>query len=548
MFRRILFILLFCRAAFDAFGNEKADALRKTIYQAPDTLRAVILTNIAKVFQYDNLDSCILYAQKASDIAWKTRQYAALIDAKTLLSSIALEKKKYVEATDHQKTILEMTLRLRDWNKAMDAYNAIAQTWLLRNNYAEAVEYLKKGVEIARDQNNHKLSKNFYQALIDSYRKLHNIEAVCTYYQKLMEVNLIIDAEPYNNRINVLQTEREQLINEVANVRNLWLQRSTISKVFHTFVLIMAILSCGALIFAHFWYRFKINPTMIELRRKLYDKENELDTLMKEQEKTFHFLTNQVYTQINLLSRNIEYFKAQYGNYPVAADSPLNRIVNDIYALYGFFQNIILLLQAQSGQLNLEPVTVNIPQLVNDVLSSYEEFAVAKDIRLINEVQNNTFAIADERLIDTVLRNLISNAFKYVLAKSGQITVGTKIGTKVEAEDGISENTEFIEIWVIDDGIGLTPEQADLLFNLKDNLSLPEGDDIKGFGLGLPVCKAIIKAMKGRIWVETKPNEGFCIRFNLPRAKDGEVKTLQLLEVNQQIILTEEDNPLLLLE
>jgi len=548
MFKRILILILFLGYIFHAVGNEKADALRKTISQSPDTARAAILVNISNLFQYENVDSCIHYAELASDMAYKTRQFSAQIDAKMLLSSIALEKRKYVEATDHQKTILEMTLRLRDWDKTIDAYNALAQTWLLRNNYAEAVEFLKKGGKIARERNNLEKSRDFYQALIDSYRKLSRVDSVCVYYQQLMEVNLMIDAEPYNNRISALQTERVDLIEQVEYLKQMWLQRKAFSIIFHTFVLIWAILVSGALIFAYFWFRYRFKPGHEELRQKLNEKENELDSLRNEQKKTFHFLTNQVYTQINLLSQNIERFKTQYGDFPVANDSPLKHIVNDIYALYGFFQNLILLLKAQSGQLNPEPVTVNIPQLANDVLASYEEFAVAKDIRLINEVQNNTFAIADERLIDTVLRNLISNAFKYTPAETGQITVGTKVGTRVETEDGVAEDTEFIEVWVTDDGIGLLSEQAELLFSLKDNLSLPEGDDVKGFGLGLPVCKAVIEAMKGRIWVETKPGEGFCIRFNLPRAKEGEVNTLKLLEETHQIILTEEDNPLLLLE
>ena len=548
MFKRILIFFLFLGYMFHAVGNEKADALRKTIYQSPDTLRAAILVNISKLFQYENIDSCIYYAELASDMAYRTRQYLPLVDAQKLLSRIALEKGNYTKATNYQREVLKITVRERYWDLAMESYNDMAQAWLLRNNYAEAVEFLKRGGKIAKDRNNLEMSKYFYQSLIDSYRKLRNVDSVCVYYQQLMEVNLMIDAEAYNNRINTLQTEREKLIEEVEYVKQMWLQRKSISKIFHTTILIWAILLTGALIFAYFWYQYRFKPGLDELRQKLKEKENELDSLRNEQEKTFHFLTNQVYTQINLLSQNIERFKTQYGDFPVANNSPLKHIVNDIYTLYGFFQNLILLLKAQSGQLNPEPVTVNIPQLVNDVLANYEEFAVVKNIRLLNEVQNNTFAIADERLIDTVLRNLMSNAFKYAPVETGRITVGTKVGTKVETEDGVAENTEFIEIWVTDDGIGLSPEQTELLFDLKDNLSLPEGDDIKGFGLGLPVCKAIIEAMKGRIWAETKPGEGFCIRFNLPRAKDGEVKTLSLLEETNQIILTEDDNPLLLLE
>ena len=548
MFRRILFLFLFGGYVFHALGNEKADALRKTLSQSPDTARAAILVNIAKLFQYENVDSCTRYADLASDMGYKTRQYLPVVEAKKLLSRIAFERGNVTKATKDLTEVLTLAKRERYWDLAMESYNDMAQIWLDRRNYAEAVEFLKDGGKIAKDRNNLERSKYFYQLLIDSYRKLGRVDSVYVYCQKLMDVNLKIDAEPYNNRINALQTERETLLEEVEYVKRMWLQRSTISKVFHTFVLIWAILASGALIFAYFWFKYTFKPGVDELRRNLNNKENELEILKKEQEKTFHFLTNQVYTSINSLSQNIERFKAQHGDLPVSDNSPLKRIINDIYALYGFFQNFTLLLQAQSGQINPELVAVNIPQLANTLLADYEEFAIVKDIRLINEVQNNTFAIADERLIDIVLRNLMSNAFKYVPVETGRITVGTKVGTKIATEDGIIDNTEFIEVWVTDDGIGLTAAQTELLFDLKDNLSLPGDENIKGFGLGLPVCKAIIETMNGSVWAETRPGDGFCIRFNLPRAKEGEVNTLSLVEKTQEIILTEEDNPLLLPE
>ena len=547
MFRRLWLLFLFWGYAFHASGNEKADALRKSMYQAPDTARASILVNVAKLFQYENIDSCIYYAEIASDMAYKTRQYLPLVDAQTLLSQIALEKKNYEKATKYQRTVLEITTRERYWDRAVDAYNAIAQTWLLRNNYAEAVEYLKKGAKIAKDRNNLEMAKYIYQALVDSYRKLRNADSTSVYYQKLMDVNRMIDAEAYNNRINALQTERENLIAEVDYVKNLWLHRSTISKVFHTFVLIWAILASAAIAAAYLWFRYRFKPEIAKTQEKFSDKKNELDSLRKNQEKAYRFLTHHVYANINSLAQSISLFEKEQGDLPVASNSALKRINNEIYALYGFFQNFTLLLQAQSGQLKPERVTVNIPQLANNLLVDYEEYAVAKDIRLLNEVQNNTLAIADERLVDTVMRNLMSNAFKYASAGTGSITVGTKVGTKVETVDGIVDDTGFVEIWVTDNGIGLSPEQAEVLFDLTDNLILPGNSDIKGYGVGLAVCKAVIEMLEGHIWAETKPGEGFCIRFNLPRAKESEVKTLRLEENTQEIIVTE-DNPLLLIE
>jgi len=538
--RQLFLVLILMGNAIYSHGNPRVDALRKSMSGAPDSTKAVILVNIAKQFQYENEDSCIFYANSASTMSRRARQDLTLIEAETLLCHFALEKKRYENALDNQRVILEASRRMRNWDRVMDSYNTMAQIWLLLNNYAEAVDVLKRGMEIARERKNLELLRNYYQALIESYRKLKNMDAVCDYYSLLIEVNRQMDAETFSSRINVLQTERETLITAAEDARNWRQQKSVVSKVLNTIVLVWAILMTAALLAAYFWYRFILKANVDRTQKRSYEAINELDSLRKNQEIAFRFLTNHVYTNINLLARNITHFNEEQGDTPVAADSALSRINNEIFALYGFFQNFTLLLQAQSGQLMPSITTVNIAQLAHNLLADYEYMATSKEILLINEVQNNTYAIADVRLIDIVLRNMMSNALKFAPAGKGRITVGTKVGTKVETKEGIAVDTGYVEVWVTDDGVGLTPEQTNCLFTLTENLNLPGNPDTKGYGVGLAVCKVVIELFRGRIWAETKPGEGFCIRFNLPRAKDAEVKTLSEAE-NTHLITIDQD-------
>jgi signal transduction histidine kinase len=550
MFRRILLFLIFSVCVLHAWGNSKAGELRKSMYAAPDTAKANILVSLARLYRYENGDSCIHYAQQAIEMAHRTHQDPALVDAETLMSELALEKKDYVGATNHRRTILEVTLRMRNWDMVMESYNAIAQTWLLRDNYAEAVEYLKQGLEIAKERNNLEQSKYYCQALIDSYRKLRNMDAVCEYYPQLMEVNRKVDAQAYSNRIEALQAERETLVAAAtaADGTRTREEQPAALKIIHTAAGILTLLAILALVGRAIWYRKRVKPGKDRTQAETSAKAAAHDALVKNQASVFRFLTGHIYTGINALAQTIAHFEEEQGDMPVAMNSTLDRINNDIFALYGFFQNFTLLLQAQSKQLNPELTTVNIPQLAANLLADYEGFAAAKEIQLVNEVQNNTFAIADERLIDIVLRNMMSNAFKYAPVRTGRISVGTKVGTRVETSEGAVEDPAFIEVWVTDDGIGLTPEQAGKLFDLTDNLTLPGDPDAKGYGVGLAVCKAVIETFKGRIWAETKPGEGFCIRFCLPGAKAPEVKTMSLPENIRETGNGQDspDNPLLL--
>ena len=538
MFRQLFLGFIFLLCTVHVLGNAKADELRKSMNAAPDSAKAAILLQIARLYQYENQDSCIYYAQISSDKAFSTRQYVALIDAETLLSQIAIEKGNFVQASHHQRRIRDISVRERYWDLAMENFKAMALTWLDRKNYAEAVEFLKEGVIIAVDRNNLEMSKYFYLALIESYRNLNNMSAVCDYYDRLMEVNQTIDAQAYNSRISVLQTERETLIADAEDARNWRQQQMTVTRVIHTSALIWAISVTAALALAFVWFQFRFKSRIAKSQKEMSEKANQFDLLLREQEKSFRFLANHVNAKINALSKSIRHLNR--------TDSSLSRINQDILALYDFFLNFTLLLQVQSGQLKIESTAVNIPYLTTNLITEYEDVAAEKDIRLINEVQNNTFAIGDERLINAVLRNLMSNAFKYAPKGTGRITVGTKIGTKI----GTAEDAGFVEVWVTDDGVGLTREQVGIMFDLDDNLAIPGEFESKGYGAGLAVCRTVIEKLHGRIWAETKRGEGFCMRFNLPRAMETEVKTLSLPENTEETISTEftSDNLLLLKE
>ena len=544
----LFFTLLLCTA--HVFGNAGADELRKSMYAAPDSAKAAILLNIAKLYQYENLDSCIYYAQLSSDRAFSRRQYLAMIEAETLLSQIAIEKKNYTLAIRYQRTIRDIAVRERYWDVAMENFKAMALTWLDRKNYAEAVEFLKEGLIIAVDRNNLEMSKYFYLALIESYGKLGNMSNVRNYYDRLIEVTQTIDFQAYNSRIETLQAERETLIAAVDDARNWRQQQMTVTRVFHTLVLILAILLIVALVAAFLWFQFVFKTGIAQSQKEMSEKANQLDRLLKDQEKTFQFLSNHVYASIHALSKSIELFKTKPAKKRGEIESDLNSINKEISALYDFFENLTLLLQVQSGQLKIESTTVNIPNLATNLLVENNNFAKNKNITLVNEVQNNTFAIGDEKLVNAVLRNIMSNALKYAPKGTGRITVGTKIGTRIETMEGAFENAGFIEVWVTDDGTGISQEQVSIMFDLQDNLTIPDKFESKGYGAGLAVCKAVIERLNGRIWAETKPGEGFCMRFNLPRAMDTEVKTQSLVADTQETISTEfkSDNPLLLSE
>jgi signal transduction histidine kinase len=126
---------------------------------------------------------------------------------------------------------------------------------------------------------------------------------------------------------------------------------------------------------------------------------------------------------------------------------------------------------------------------------------------LTHTLEQPKFVYADKNMVETVLRNLISNALKYT-PESGKVSAYT-----------IDEKEKII-ICIEDTGIGMEKEKADLLFKSnKSTINLGTNFE-KGSGLGLLLCKEIIDTHNEQIWVESKPEKGSIFKFTLNKHEE----------------------------
>lgn len=175
--------------------------------------------------------------------------------------------------------------------------------------------------------------------------------------------------------------------------------------------------------------------------------------------------------------------------------------------LTGFVNNILDLARLQAGRISFTFERVEPARLLDETRRTF--LRKAEDFQILFEVKPGESLVpvrADPARVQQVLANLVLNAFKYTPAQ-GRVTVG--------AQDG----PEGVVFSVSDTGPGI-PEKAlpDLFtrFGLAD--PVPNPRKIPSSGLGLSICKEIVEAHRGRIWVESAPGRGSVFRFVLSRA------------------------------
>jgi two-component system sensor histidine kinase/response regulator len=165
--------------------------------------------------------------------------------------------------------------------------------------------------------------------------------------------------------------------------------------------------------------------------------------------------------------------------------------------------------RSQTEKLGFKPALIDIRKCIVGSIRQVEDQAKIKNISITFEFSDDLQAFCDKNMIDTVLRNLLTNAIKFT-PREGNISIGIKTGN------------EDIEISVNDTGIGIKNENIDRLFRLDGNLTTKGTENEKGTGLGLILCKEFIEKNGGKIWAESEPGKGSRFVFTVPRQKTSD--------------------------
>ncbi len=187
----------------------------------------------------------------------------------------------------------------------------------------------------------------------------------------------------------------------------------------------------------------------------------------------------------------------------------LQNIDDETDKLERIVDNLLDLSRMESGRLQLERQATDLGRLVEEVVEDMRLEVDPTLHQLISDLPSYPLvACVDPRRIEQVLRNLLSNAVKYS-PQGGEIVVS-----------GRQEGAQIL-IWVRDQGIGIPPGELEKVFERFYRVRNEVTCRVRGAGLGLAVCRGIVEAHGGRIWVESILHEGSTFYFTLP-ARDTE--------------------------
>jgi signal transduction histidine kinase len=189
--------------------------------------------------------------------------------------------------------------------------------------------------------------------------------------------------------------------------------------------------------------------------------------------------------------------------------------------LAGLLENFRDTSRIEAGTLNLVVEPTSLPDLLRKTISEMQSQTTNHIIKL-HLTRPLPRVNIDQRKVEQLMTNLLGNAMKYS-PQGGEIEVcARQVRDKEELEDALGKQSPAtfpcLIVSVIDSGIGIPEEDLDKIFRKFYRVDNRLTRTTSGAGLGLYICKIIVEAHGGHIWVESKPGEGSTFRFSIPAA------------------------------
>lgn len=391
-----------------------------------------------------------------------------------------------------------MYVKIKDYEKANLAYRkaiALAKPAGLKIELDEAYQGLSEVYKGLKDPGTSKAFRSLSAEIKDS---LYNDSIL----KQTSNLQLLYETEKKQAQIELMAKEEK--------LRALDLNQAKQEKNF--FLTLSVLMLLLVLVFIFFISQNRIINK--QLKQGLYDLEvknkeiesqrEQLSQLNQVKDRFFSIISHDL--RNNLTTMKLYFDLVSSPNYQGESSVEMGKQVSaSVQNTIDLLENLLVWAAGQIKGVRVEPKRVNIFKLAEENCQMLKTMAVQKQIHLTNDTDTDACIMADENMVNLIIRNLLSNALKFT-PEGGSVSILSQ------------EEDLYHQIIVIDNGVGMNEEQQENLFTAHQNVSTQGTGNEKGTGLGLMLCKEFVEKNGGKIWVESEEGMGSSFYFTFPKA------------------------------
>lgn len=434
----------------------------------------------------------------------------------TNLGDLANQRRQFTQSIAFHRQVLRMQDQLGEqfivgWNHLMLAsdYNESAQFQkaLLHANKAITVfqtirsaRYLQQALEF---KGKLLTQSGQYREALRVVQQAQVLNDSLTGLDKQKAIAQVQAAYDLSRKQDQIATLNKDLTIQKQAQRTIQLQL-TVSQQQRLLYLISAILLAMLLVIGFLSYvkQKKAQRLLLRQKEEISVQAKQLTEINAAKDKLFSLISHDLRSPVARLKQNFYQLRQEAIMAP-AIVQPLGQLESQVDQVMTLLTNLLDWSHSQLKGFRSHPQRIDLAEAVNDVASQAADHVRQKDLHLLNQVTPQTFITIDKHQLDSILRNVLSNAIKFT-PEGGYIRLYTIM------------SVDRITLVIRDTGIGMSPDQLASLLTDPQVRSGTQGEF--STGLGLRLCQDLLAHQAGSLQVISQPQKGTTVRLNFVAA------------------------------
>jgi signal transduction histidine kinase len=451
------------------------------------------------------------YVQQGLDIKIKLGDDRIISNCYIYLAEIHSMMDESEEAIELFNRAIPQKKLLDDPDGLIRCYLGLGSIDVRQQRYGEAEQMANMALEIAGDLHAKEYIAEAYLIKREIAVKRGDYRSA---YQFAMQHNIYADSlmdeatskaameMEFRTRSSVLQQENENLRIQ-SNLDQLLVRKRT--TVVYSILAVATVLLLGFILVLYFMRSHRKTSLKLEEKNLVITKQNlKLDQMNKTKDRMMSIIAHDLRGTIGNQLTAVEVLYRIEGDHKVEIDRRrlLGNLKNSASYSLELLENLLHWSRLEEGASNYHPEEVKLNTLIRNCISLYGENVKGKNLELTLEIENSITCYADKIMMETIYRNLISNAIKFS-NPGGKITIG------------LSREDAMTHFWVSDQGIGMTEEETrKVLFN--GGITRRGTANEKGAGMGLTLVQEFTNLHNGKLSITSEPNKGSTFEVIFP--------------------------------
>ncbi|RAW01863.1 tetratricopeptide repeat-containing sensor histidine kinase [Pseudochryseolinea flava] len=483
---------------FSTSANDKATTAR-------------CFTNIAFTYiSLEQYDSTIRYANRALVLGKLINNQYIVATATRSLGDVDLHFRRYEQAIQKYREVYSAATSLNNTFLLASVLHRMGKVYVERKQYDKALPYLLETLEVSKRYEHKDELERTCKLIVEVYMARNDLKKAFEYQVHYIQIHDSLNDQRNSEQVSLMQarfdsemketkiellTKEAQLKQEEINSQRVWMY-------FYIGSLSLFVLLAFVLLF-NYQVKKKANIRLEEKNAEIERQARELGSLNVAKDKLFSIISHDLRSPLSslkgLMDLVIEGALSKDEFMPVAKN-----LKHTLESVQENLDNLLYWAQSQLKGLQVNPETFQVRSLVDEKIKLFHEISKAKNITIVNEIEDQLYVHADKNHIRLVFRNLIANAIKFSLS-GGSILVRQRL---VDGQ---------VEISVSDSGVGMNARDVGKLFRPETHFTNPGTQKEKGIGIGLLLTKEFVEKNGGAIWVNSEIGKGSTFVFTLKR-------------------------------